>query len=134
MDFREFSTNYLNPIFLLYRAVLLMSAGGMILFSIPLFISNASRNDVVIVTVLAIAVSIGLIRLLRQNPYLLYLIIPLVVSAAAFAIRGNNPPQQGLLWLPLIMWLSSAILLGWNGIRSWGYGISINDINDRLDN
>jgi len=134
MDFREFATNYLNPIFLFYRAVLLISAGGMVLFSIPLFINNASRNDVVIVVVVAIAVSIGLVRLLWQRPYMLYLFIPLVVSGAAFAIRGNDAPQQGILWLPIIMWLSSAILIAWNGIRSWGYGISLNDINDRLDN
>jgi len=111
-----------------------MSAGGMILFSIPLFISNASRNDVVIVTVLAIAVSIGLIRLLRQHPYILYLLIPIVVCVSAFAIRGNDAPQQGILWLPIIMWLTSTILIAWNGIRSWGYGVSINEINDRLNN
>lgn len=134
MNLREFATNYLNPIFLFYRAVLLMSAGGMALFSIPLFINNASKNEVAFIIVISMVVSIVLVKLLWQRPYILYLLIPFVVCTAAFTIRGNDSPQLGILWIPIIMWISSAILVAWNGIRSWGYGVSINDINDKLDN
>ena len=132
MNLREFATNYLNPIFLFYRAVLLMSAGGMVLFSIPIFINSASKSDVTMVIVFAIGISVVLVKLLRQRPYILYLLLPLIISTAAFAIRGNDMPQEGMLWLPIIMWLSAAMLVAWNGIRSWGYGVSMNDINNKL--
>jgi len=134
MDFKEFATNYLNPIFLFYRAVLLTSAGGMLLFSIPLFIQNASKNEVISIMLIALAIALFLIKCLKKHPYILYLVIPLLVSATAFSMRGNEPPQSGILWVPIIMWMSSVILVAWNGIRSWGYGVSLNDINDRLNN
>jgi hypothetical protein len=71
--------------------------------------------------------------MLRGHSYILYLLAPLLFLFVAGVIRGEDVPKEGVLWLPMIMWLNAAILVGWNGIRSWGYGISINDINEKLN-
>lgn len=133
MNFKEFATNYLNPVFLMYRAVLLGVAGGMLLFSLPLYVSSANATVMGFVFGSSFIFCLSLVKYLKHRPYLLYLVIPFVFSGIAFVIRGDDAPEQGVLWLPMIIWNTAVLITAWNGIRSWGYGISLNDINNRLN-
>lgn len=134
MDFREFATNYLNPIFLMYRAIILMSAFFILFFSLPMFIKSASGMDTIIILIISIALSVGLYSLFRHRAYILYLVIPILLLGVALGIRGNDVVENGVLMIPMAMWWTSAFLLAFNGLRSWGYGISLNEINNKLDN
>lgn len=133
MNLKEFATNYLNPVFLMYRAVLLGAAGGMLLFSLPLYVSSASATVMGFVFGSSFILCLSLVKYLKHRPYLLYLVIPFVFSGIAFVIRGDDAPEQGVLWLPMIIWNAAVLITAWNGIRSWGYGVSLNDINNRLN-
>ena len=133
MDFREFATNYLNPIFLLYRATLLTVSFFIFILSWAMFIKSASRTDIVIVLVMSLVLTVGLYVAFRRRAYLLYLIIPFIFVTVGFSIRGDQVVQEGILKIPMAMWWTSAFLIAFNGFRSWGYGMSINDINNMLN-
>lgn len=127
MNFKEFATNYLNPIFIMYRAVMLVAAFWLLFLSLPLFAVGRSDGTSTGEALLAFAISIGLFLasyvFFRRRAYLLYLVIPLVLVITAFAIRGEDIPEDPLLF-PMAMWWSASFLLAFNGFRSWGYGIS----------
>jgi len=129
MDFKEFATNYLNPIFLMYRAFLLIVSFFILFFSIPMFTSSASSTDMAIILIMLLFISAGLYSVFRRRAYILYLFIPFVLVFIAMVIRVEDVVQEGILKIPMAMWWSSAFLLTFNGFRSWGYGISMNDIN-----
>lgn len=85
-----------------------------------------------ITIIMSLALTIGLYIAFRRRAYLLYLIIPFVLVVMAVSIRGNEIVQEGALKAPLIMCWASALLLAFNGFRSWGYGISVNEINSKI--
>ena len=134
MNFREFATNYLNPFFLFYRTVLLALSGGILLFSLPIFTSSASSGEMLLIFLMSLTATAGLYVTLRHRPYILYLLIPIVLLVIGFAVRGGAVVGEGVLILPMAMWWIAAFLLGFNGFRSWGYGISLNEINEKLSN
>jgi len=117
MDFKEFATNYLNPIFLMYRAFLLIVSFFILFFSIPMFTSSASSTDMAIILIMLLFISAGLYSVFRRRAYILYLFIPFVLVFIAMVIRVEDVVQEGILKIPMAMF------------RSWGYGISMNDIN-----
>lgn len=133
MDLREFATNYLNPIFLMYRAALLTTSFFIFFFSLPMFTSSASSTDVSIILVMSLVLTVGLYVAFRRRAYLLYLIIPFLLVVVAFSIRGDQVVQESVLRIPMAMWWASAFLIAFNGFRSWGYGISMNDINNKIN-
>ena len=133
MDFREFATNYLNPIFLMYRAALLTASFFILFFSLPMFTSSASRSDMAIILIMSLVLTAGLYAMFRKRAYLLYLIIPFILVVVAFSIRGDQVVQEGVLKIPMAMWWASAFLIAFNGFRSWGYGVSMNDINNKIN-
>jgi len=133
MDFREFATNYLNPIFLMYRAALLTTSFFILFFSLPMFTSSASRSDMTIILIMSLVLSAGLYAMFRKRAYLLYLIIPFIMIVVAFLIRGDQVVQEGVLKIPMALWWASALLIAFNGFRSWGYGVSMNDINNKIN-
>ncbi len=134
MDFREFATNYLNPVFIFYRATLLIASFFIWFLSMPMFIRDASRVDMLMAIIMSLALTIGLYIAFRRRAYLLYLIIPFILVVTAVSIRGNEIVQEGVLKAPLVMCWVSALLLAFNGFRSWGYGISANEINNKIQN
>lgn len=128
MNFKEFATNYLNPIFIIYRSAILAAAFMIFIFSLPMFTASASRNDMMLILATAIGLSLGLYVIFRRRAYLLYLVIPLLLVIIAFSIRGAGVVQVGVLIFPMAMCWSASFLLVFNGFRSWGYGISGNDV------
>ena len=132
MDFREFATNYLNPIFLMYRAALLSTSIFILFISLPMFTSSATVTDMTIILAISLALAIGLYKLFRRRAYLLYLVIPLLLITIAFLIRGDQVVQEGVFRVPMAMWWASGLLIAFNSFRSWGYGVSMNEINDRI--
>lgn len=133
MDFREFSTNYLNPIFLMYRVVLLTASFFIFLFSMPLFSSSASSGDMLTILIMSLVLSAGLYAMFRKRAYLLYLIIPCILVAVALTIRGDQVVQENVLKIPMAMCWASALLIAFNGFRSWGYGMSMHEINNKIN-
>lgn len=133
MDFREFATNYLNPIFLMYRGVLLSVSFFILFFSLPMFTQSASSADMLIIFAMSLAIAIGLYIMFRRRAYILYLIVPFLLVAVAFSIRGEQVVQEGVLRIPMAMWWASAFLIAFNGFRSWGYGVSMNNINNKIN-
>lgn len=131
MDFKEFATNYLNPIYLMYRITFLMIAFATFVFSIPMFTNYADRSDMIIVLVMAILLHIGIKHLFGRNVYLLYGLIPPILISIAVTIRGEEVVKEGILRLPMAMCWCASFLLAYNGLRSWGYGVSMNEINNR---
>jgi len=132
LNFREFATNYLNPIFLFYRATLIMFSGGMLFLSMPMFMREASQFEFFMPYLVGLGVAAALITKVKGRPYSLYLILPVILIFIAISLHQNE--FSGVLFAPLITFLIAAYLILWNGIRSWGYGISINDIRERMDN
>lgn len=136
MGFREFATNYLNPIFLLYRAALLTFSFYIFFFSFPMFAnstSSASRTDLTIILAISLVLTVGLYMAFRRRSYLLYLVIPLVLIFVAISIRINYVVSDEVLPLLMAMWWCSAFLIAFNGFRSWGYGMSMNDISNKVN-
>lgn len=132
MDIKLFATNYLNPYYLFFRAVCLMSAGGMLL-AFPVFVTKADKGEVIAIFAITLTIAIALITVLKKHPFLLYLILPFVSVVTAMVMRDGNPPQDGTLWLPVIIWYPSVFILFWNGVRPWQRGMSLNEINNKLD-
>ena len=133
MTFKEFATNYLNPIFLMYRAVLIITSIWMMIFSLPFFVSSASGFEIMMIIGISIVGTFVLILKVKNVPYILYLWIPIFLSVISLFIRGTEAPETGVLFVPMILWLISSFLIVFNGIRSWGLGVSMNDINKKLD-
>jgi hypothetical protein len=132
MTFKEFAINYLNPIFLMYRAFLLIVAFYIFVFTIPMFTHSASGSELLIVVIASFAISIGLYITFRTKAYVLYLLIPSVFVIVSFIMRGEDVVKEGVMMLPMTMCFSAAFLLAFNGFRPWGTGISMNDINNKL--
>jgi len=133
MDFREFATNYLNPVFLFYRAFPLTIYFWLLFLSTPFFTNSASASDLLSILAITLVSFCFVYYFLRRRPYLLYLALPFILIIVAFSIRGPDVVEEGILKLPMAMWWLSSLLVGWNGIRSWGYGTSLNDINEKLN-
>lgn len=134
MDFREFATNYLNPIFLLYRAILLTFSFYIFFLSFPIFAnSTTSRTDLTIILAISLVLTVGLYMAFRRRSYLLYLVIPLVLIFVAISIRINYVVSDEVLPLLMTMSWCSAFLIAFNGFRSWGYGMSMNDISNKVN-
>lgn len=127
MDFRTFATNYLNPIFLLYRAVLLTMSFLILFISLSIGVNSVSSNDMMVVFTISLALTVGFYIVFRRRALLLYFVIPAVLTVTSLSIRAEDT----LTFSMAMLWIS-AFLIAFNGFRSWGYGISINDINKKI--
>jgi len=58
--------------------------------------------------------------------YLLYLVFPLLLTSATLSLVPQGV-EEGILKLPVAMCWVSGLLVGWNGLRTWGYGVLLND-------
>ena len=133
MTFKEFAINYLNPVFLMYRAFLLIVSFYLFVLAIPMFTSSASGSEMLAIIVASLIITIGLYVMFRKKPYILYLFIPIIFVFVAFAMRGENVVEEGVMILPMTICFSATFILLFNGFRPWGTGISINDVNRKLD-
>jgi len=132
MDFREFATNYLNPVYLMYRVVILITAFAIFFFSIAKLTNGVSASETSVIFVISIVLSILLYSFFKRKPYLLYLVIPFILVGIGLSMIGSNV-SSSVLTFPMALCWTSSILLAFNGFRSWGYGVSMNDINDKLN-
>lgn len=126
MDLREFATNYLNPVFLFYRVVLLGVAGVLLLISTK-FVANSgglSGFETFVIYITSLFISGFLVKKIIGRPFLLYLVLPMVgvITPLVMADFGTFSLILSMLYM------ASVYLIFWNSIRSWGYGISVNDL------
>jgi len=132
MNFREFATNYLNPIFLLYRVVLFGIAGFLLLLSTK-FVANSgglSGFETFVIYIASLFISGFLVIKIIGHPFLLYLFLPMagVITPLIMAESGSFSLILSMLYM------ASVYLIVWNAMRSWGYGISINDLKNMSNN
>lgn len=133
MDFREFATNYLNPVFLLYRAVILAGSGFIFMMTM-VSMNNATRVEFFSVMVLATVMVVVAINFLKSRPLILYFIIPLFLGSFATTADGQTGSVRNIsFYLTIATGFASAGLLLVNGFRSWGYGVSVNDLKKRFE-
>ena len=133
MDFREFATNYLNPVFLMYRAVILAGSGFIFMMTMAAM-NNATKAEFYSVMALATVMVVVAISFLKSRPVILYFIIPLFFGSFAATADGHTDSVRDIsFYLTIAIGFASAGLLLVNGIRSWGYGVSVNDLKKRFE-
>lgn len=133
MTLKDFAINYLNPFYLAQRFCLICAAG--FCFAMPALVTAADQPAILpwfVCAAMAVAGAFAIRRLLVYRPVIANLVVPFLLVAVGIGVLSASIRQAFLLDIAFVLMWTSAVLCAWNGIRPWGSGLSINDLQQKL--
>ena len=117
MNFKNFSINYLNPFYLLWRVMLFV-----IVFYVFIIIQT---KDIIIsgtMVIVSLILSVIIINILTNKRwFILYFMLPTILIVSAYNTKI------------IILGLIGICIVLWNAIRPWSSGASLNDLQEKVD-